>query len=106
MRAGEAGGGFCPAHYFKTTTPTVKPISARGRYYSPSVKGAEFESSEGCGPSTCLGVSERSGRRWAGREAEVVCAVLFNFLWPAEDSAAVRLEVRRLVSARGGWWDP
>ncbi|XP_027947388.1 zinc finger protein 891-like isoform X1 [Eumetopias jubatus] len=48
--------------------------------------------------STCLGVSERSVQRWAGREAEVVCAVLLNFLGPAEDSAAVRLEVRRLVT--------
>nr|XP_025705322.1 zinc finger protein 891-like [Callorhinus ursinus] len=48
--------------------------------------------------STGLGVSERSVQRWAGREAEVVCAVLLNFLGPAEDSAAVRLEVRRLVT--------
>lgn len=52
--------------------------------------------------STCPVRSEGSDPRWGEPEAKVVCAVLLNLLWRAEEAAAARLEVRRLTRAGGG----
>lgn len=47
-------------------------------------------------------MSEGSDPRWGDPEAEVVCAVLLNLLWRAEEAAAAGLEVRHLTRAGGG----
>lgn len=68
-------------------------------YYSPSGDVRIFGRMRPF-TSTCSGVNERSRRRCVGPEAEVVCAVLLNLLWRAEESAVAGLEVRRLASAQ------